>query len=244
MKVTDPVPLSEVVRRAITTMIDDGLYEQGARLPSEQELAKELGVSRVTLRETLKELEEDGIVYRQHGLGTFVAQELPVVECAIQLNLGVSEMIARSGLECSTSFIEVNDDFRDGDIGKIFGDPKARLVAVRRVRNAEERPVVASLDVLPWSPDIDFEATEVMSRSIYQFLEEEVGLQVKEGKAILEPSRANQNVARSLQISPGSSILRLEQVDYSPDMTPILFSQEFWAKQVIKFVVTRIRPSH
>ena len=242
MEQLDSVPLSARVRRAIEEMLQSGGYKPGMRLPSEAKLAKQLGVSRVTLRETLKELEQDGLVVRQHGLGTFVAHKLPVLECAIELNLGVTEMIRRSGLQPSTSKAELVEDHHDEAVAEIFGDKAIRLLALRRVRNADNRPVVVSLDILPWRPDLDFSRLSQLDASVYQFMEEEMGIAVKVGKAILEPVRASSSVAADLQIAPGSLVLLLDQVDYSLEGEPVLVSHEYWEKDVIKFVVTRTRP--
>ena len=67
------IPLSTQTQQYLLGLIEHGTYEPGEQLPSEKELSVKLGISRSTLREALLNLEQEGIVIRRHGVGTFVA---------------------------------------------------------------------------------------------------------------------------------------------------------------------------
>ena len=67
-------PLSEIVAGKLAGMILDGVYQSGYQLPAERDLVKQFGVSRTTLREALKILEDSGIIEVKHGVGSFIAQ--------------------------------------------------------------------------------------------------------------------------------------------------------------------------
>ncbi len=69
---TDQRPLYAQVIDRIKQDIENQVYQEGEKLPSEFELSKQLGISRATLREAFRLLEEDGVVIRRHGVGTFV----------------------------------------------------------------------------------------------------------------------------------------------------------------------------
>src|SRR5947209_7553187 len=85
------------LRRKVAT----GEISPGERLPSEPDLARELGVSRSSLRAAIALLEEDGLVQRLHGSGTYVTHR-PPMRNDLSRNFGVSQMIAAMGLEPGT----------------------------------------------------------------------------------------------------------------------------------------------
>ena len=74
---THPEPLSQRAIEGVIGFIDDQRYQPGSQLPSENDLAAELGISRPTLREALTELQTQGVIERRRGVGTFVADEKP-----------------------------------------------------------------------------------------------------------------------------------------------------------------------
>src|SRR5256885_12119936 len=91
-------PRSVQVREELTQRIDSGVLAAGSRLPSEPALATELGVSRATLREALRALENEGLVRRMWGAGTFVADGRRVAN-SLDANFGVTDAIRAAGME-------------------------------------------------------------------------------------------------------------------------------------------------
>src|SRR6185369_2216490 len=83
--------LTEVAEQEIRTAIADGVYRPGAQLPAESELVQMLGVSRTVVREALRLLEDDGLITRRHGIGTFVRRR-PILQ-NLNFNFGTTEMI-------------------------------------------------------------------------------------------------------------------------------------------------------
>ena len=93
--------LSFSVRDELAGRITSGAIPPGSRLPPEPQLAEDLGVSRATLREALRSLEEDGFVTRRRGAGTF-ATHRPRLRNNLDVNFGVTEAIRASGMEPGT----------------------------------------------------------------------------------------------------------------------------------------------
>jgi GntR family transcriptional regulator len=81
--------------------VQAGEFRAGARLPSEPDLAQDLGVSRSSLRAAIALLEEDGLLRRLHGSGTYVTHK-PLLRNDLSRNFSVSAMIAATGLEPGT----------------------------------------------------------------------------------------------------------------------------------------------
>src|SRR5258708_20867940 len=124
--------------------------KSGDRLLSEPELAKQLGVSRATLREAMRTFETQGLIRRRQGSGTFVVGKAPILDNGLEILESLETMAKRLGLKIS---------FRDLDLGQISADdefPKAlkapvgtRLTHVRRVIRTYIRTVLYLVDVLP-----------------------------------------------------------------------------------------------
>ena len=92
------MPAYQAVRESFLNFIDNNKYKIGDRLPSEHELARILRVSRVTLREAIRQLREDGFLYSRRGSGTFISGNLKQIAGPLDVNNGLSRMIPEAGL--------------------------------------------------------------------------------------------------------------------------------------------------
>src|SRR3989304_7543788 len=85
----------------------------GQRLPSEPELAKQLGVARATLREAMRMFETQGLIRRRQGSGTYVVGQVPVIESGLEVLESLDTMTRRLGLEVSAAELRVEQIFAD-----------------------------------------------------------------------------------------------------------------------------------
>lgn len=224
--------------------IDQGRFPPGTRLPSEPDLAAELGVSRATLREALRALEGEGLLRRRRGSGTYVA-ELPRVANSLDLNFGVTEAIRSAGMRAGIArgrhWIEPASAAEAARLGL---EPGQDVLVVERVRTAEDKPVVLSRDIFPSRligdrPEV---VEEMLQRSIYDVLERDLGVVIHHGVAKFRPVRADHAVASRLGVPRGELLLYLWQVDYAEDGAAVLSSHEFHLADAFDFSVVRRGP--
>src|SRR6187431_3320754 len=97
--------LTEIAEQSLRQAIEQGKFGPGSQLPTEAELCQMLGVSRTVVREALRVLEEDGLVARRHGVGTFV-RDHPILK-NLNFNFGITEMINSAGLGPGTSDLSI-----------------------------------------------------------------------------------------------------------------------------------------
>src|SRR5437667_7852138 len=237
-------PRSAQVRDELTHRIDRGLLPAGSRLPSEPALATELGVSRATLREALRALENEGLVRRMWGAGTFVADGRRVAN-SLDANFGVTDAIRAAGMEAG---IEQARHWMEpattSEAARLELQPGSDVLVVERVRTADGKPVVLSRDMLPGrlvakQPHL---ADEMLKRSIYDVLERDLGIAIHHGVASFRPVRADVTVARRLNIPRGELLLAIWQVDFSDDGVPVLSSYEYHLADAFEFTVLRRGP--
>src|SRR6266545_2596425 len=179
------------VQDELRQRIDQGKLPAGARLPSEPDLAAELGVSRATLREALRALEDEGLRRRQ-GSGTYVADR-PRVANSLDVNFGVTEAIRAAGMRAGIiQGRHWTEPASAAEAARLELEHGQDVLVVERVRTAEGKPVVLSRDVFPSSllGDRTQVVQEMLRRSIYEVLERELGLVIHHGVARFRPVRA------------------------------------------------------
>lgn len=234
-------PLRHSVARALRDRIlADGL-EPGDRLPSEPKLARSLGVSRSSLRAGIALLEEDGLVRRLHGSGTYVSHR-PVVRNDLGRNFSVSSMIAATGVEPGSVDESCVAEAAPLQVATALGvDAETPVCALRRVRTAGDRRVVDSTD---WcrTDVIPLEAMRKLAGgSIYAALAER-GLPVHHGVATMTPDVARGLVAKRLRVQEGALLLTLFQLDSTADGAVVLVSQEHHLAEAFEITVYRRGP--
>jgi len=140
--------LAEQVRDELTELISNGTYNVGDRLPNEDEMSVKFAVSRATVREGYRALIDAGYLSRLHGKGTYVTR-VPQRH-ALDLNVSYTAMIQAAGFTPSIRIISQRvAPADDGDRARLRLDRGAEVVIVERVRFADARPVVYSLDRIP-----------------------------------------------------------------------------------------------
>jgi len=237
-------PLSSSVRETIGARISSGELAAGSRLPPEPELAGEIGVSRATLREALRALEDEGVLTRVRGAGTFVTRRVEVRN-SLDVNFGVTDAIRSGGLRPGSEGVRVVEaEASPEEARRMAVTPGDAVVAVERVRTANGRPVVYSRDVM--SVELVSGHLEVLggleSGSLYEFFERELGVTVHHGVAVLRPLKADRALANRLRIIPGALLLHVRQVDYDEFGRPILYSHEYHLADAFEFSVVRRGP--
>lgn len=230
------------VRRHIASRILD--VPAGSQLPPEPELAAELGVSRATLREALRSLEEEGLVRRTRGAGTFVSDRPRMVN-NLDANFGVTDAIRGSGKDPGTGTRALRIEAASADeADRLDLEPGEDVVVIDRVRTADDKPVVLSRDILPMRLARGDERIlrRLEAGSIYEVLERDLGIVIHHGLATFQPTRADGHVASELAVSRGTLLLYIRQVDFDESGRPVVSSHEHHLADAFEFSVVRRGP--
>jgi GntR family transcriptional regulator len=233
-----PVSLAATLR----SRIDQGAYPVGSRLPSEPDLAAELGVSRPTLREALRVLARDGWLVRRHGSGTFVADRA-VVSNSIDVNFGVGELIRLAGRKPGTSYLAYQLEPADEFLAeRLQVEPGLDIEILTRVRTADGAPVVHSVDYVP-AGLLPPGSLANPSVSLYELLAE-AGHPVTDGIAHLRAVHATAALATQLGVGRRAPLMRIEQVDHDDAGAPVVFSVEHHLPEAFDVVLRRHGPTN
>ena len=219
--------------------IESGKYKEKEKLPSEFQLSRLLGVSRATLREALRILEEENVVSRKHGVGTFVNPK-PIYSSGIEQLNSVTYMVEQSGKKAgsqylTTEFLKPTEEER-----KKFSPKKVETLAkIERVRTADNKPVVFCIDKVP-EDLIPLERVHT-EESLFKLLEEYTGKQVAYAVTYIEPIGYHERIYSILECDPDQSLLLLKQMHYTDDDEPVLYSANYFRPDVFSFHVLRKR---
>lgn len=241
---TEKRTLTEITQQELRQAIDRGTFRPGAQLPTEAELCHMLGVSRTVVREALRALEEDGLVSRRHGVGTFV-RDHPILK-NLNFNFGITEMIESAGLTTGTSHLAIQAEAADQEKAEqLHVAQGTALVTVERVRTADGRPVVYSQDTFAEAllQRTGFDPHLLLTQSIYSVLQTTMGQVIEYGVARLLPMIAPSDVAEKLLLPPNALTLYIVQTDYSPDDEPLVYSREYHLPDAFDFIVWRRGPT-
>ena len=236
--------LTEIAHQELRQAIIGGTFRPGSQLPTEAELCEMLGVSRTVVREALRVLEDDGLVARRHGVGTFVRNR-PILK-NLNFNFGITEMIESAGLKSGTSHLalqkEVANQEKAEQLRVELGTP---LLTVERVRTADGRPVVYSLDTMAESlvQRAGFDPQLLLTESIYSLVQKSLGQVIEYGVARLLPVAAPRHVVEKLGLTPNALALYIVQTDYSSNDEPLVYSCEYHLPDAFDFLVWRRGPT-
>ena len=186
----------------------------GERLPSEPKLAKQLGVSRATLREAMRTFETQGLIRRRQGAGTFVVGDAPVLESGLEALESIQTMAKRMGLSVTVGNLSVETMPANEKQAQKLGVPlNTSLTRVSRVISTSERTAAYLVDILP----ADFLSTDDLpvefNGSVLDFMLDRGDLPTV-AKIGVNASSASSSVAKALEIQRGDVLLRLSSRIY------------------------------
>jgi GntR family transcriptional regulator len=180
----------------------------GQRLTSEPELAKQLGVSRATLREAMRTFETQGLIRRRQGSGTYVVGKVPVMDAGLEVLESLDTMAQRLNLAVSVGELHVEHVTADSESAEGLGVSEGKpLTRIRRVMCADGRPVAYLIDTLPVNVLKADELPEKFSGSVLDFILAR-GDSLTVSRAAISATNATAEVAKALEIQRGDVLLQ------------------------------------
>ncbi len=236
--VKNGISTSQRLHEALGKIIAD--TPTGERLLTEPELAKQLNVSRATLREAMRTFETQGLIYRHQGSGTFVIHPSRIIDTGLEVLESLETISKRIGLHVAMGDHSIIHCPATQEYAQALGiDRNASVLCVSRVITTEGRPVAYLIDVLP----DDLIAVEDLAQS---FTGSMLDLLLKRGSPQLISSRceisadqAKPDVAKALCIQRGDVLLRFIAYLYSNEGRVVDYSYSYFIPGHFNFHVIR-----
>jgi GntR family transcriptional regulator len=214
------VPLYYQIQQRLLEQIRSGTLKAGEPVPSEQEIAARLGVSRMTARQALKSLCDVGLTYRERGKGTFVSANK--LEKNIRQVLSFTEEMRARGMRANSKVLSFDTIPATEEIATALRIPlHETLIRLRRIRCAGSSPMGIESSHLPERLCPDLVRTFDPSASLYQALYERYGIQMAVADEVVEAALAGAQQARMLEIARGSPVFLFTRVSCVQSGQPV-----------------------
>lgn len=232
--------LPERAKEALLRLIADGVFVDG-RLPSEERLAAQLGVSRGTVREALRSIEEEGLVSRQHGVGTRVNRHLVGATSLNRID-GFYDVIRKAGYEPEIASTETLSVDASEDVARRLGRGHATsLVLIERVFLADQEPAIHLIEHVAVDAIAESFAADDVPESIFAFADRFCRCPIDHTVVEIVPTVADEAVRKHLPLGEGEALLRLIETHYSRDGEPLIVSVVHAVDALLRFTVVRKR---
>lgn len=219
---TEGVPLYVKIREAMRAEILQGKLHPGQKIPSEDELAQQYRVSRMTVRQGILDLIKEGLLHRKQGVGTFVSY--PHFDRDHTRLTNFFESAREQGIDASSTVLKIEISAAPEKVAReLLLQPGESVICIRTLRFVNETPVTVHDSYLPHRlfPEIIHEKLENVH--LWDVMEK-FGYRVKRAIQKLEARLASGEIARLLDIKPGSPILYKERKILATDGTAVEFT--------------------
>jgi GntR family transcriptional regulator len=222
------------IYRDLKATIAAGGLAPGDRLPTQRDLAREHGVTVMTVRQALQLLEQEELVVMRHGLGTFVAPAR--VRYPIGNLRSLAQEVAAQGLELKTTVIRRGLDDPHPRVAELLRlDPGAPVYAVERLRSIGSDPIVYQYSWLREPLD----GADLSDVSLYDYLQGEREIEIAHAQEWIRAVALAPHEAGLLQEEPGAAALLSERLTLSADGEPILFDRAYLAGDRVSLATER-----
>jgi GntR family transcriptional regulator len=231
--------LTEQAKSYLKQRILNAEFEDG-RIPSETDLANELGVSRTTIRDALSRLELEGVIYRKQGAGTFVNEAGLQLKSRLEEIWGYEAMLEAHGYTPTTRITRVDQQPAGPKIAQDLNlSPGASLLIIQKLFLADDQPVIFTINHLPINL-IKLPYTRAdFNLPMYHFLPEFCQQHLAYYLSEIVPLNASAELAEMLHLQPNKALLCFEEIGYNQDNVPILKAYSYFRDDLLRLRLIR-----
>ena len=233
------VPLYVQLKRLLETQVIDGSLPPHSRVPSERELSEQYAISRMTARQALAELIQEGRLYTSAGKGTFVAE--PKIQQSLQALTSFSEEMRARGLSPTTQLIRRHKLPANGAVAASLrlaeGTP---VVCIERLRLADAEPMALETACLAFAGAEQLLQLD-LDGSLYDILQERFGLSPAEAVQEFEATLAQPGERALLHLAEGAPVLKLKRTTYDSQSRPFEYVESIYRSDRYRFIARLTR---
>lgn len=223
-------PLYGQVKQILIQKIEDGTYPVNSFIPTEKELQEMFQVSRITIRQAIAQLENDGYVQKERAKGTRVLAS-KIVENMNFISSFHHEMEER-GLSCSLDFVNISKMISNKEVSQHLQIKKgSEVIQLYRVYSVEKEPLTVMIDYLPMALDLNLDVDFFSGGgSLYEYLRKEKSIYITRVTDTISIAYASKKISEFLKVKEKSPLLKRTRVSLDQN------------KRIIEYVVTYYRP--
>lgn len=215
-----PIPLYYQLKQWLEEQIEQKDLKPGDFIPSERELSEQFGISRMTVRQALLELVNEGKLVREKGRGTFVAE--PKISQGLYKLTSFSEDMRSRGMKPGASVVDLQEKKPSTRLqDKLQVKADETIFQITRLRMADDQPMALETTHLPLSRFPGLEQQDFNHISLYDHLRNEYGVDIASASQSIEVAMPRSHDAELLHIRTDTPVLLIERVTFDRSRTPI-----------------------
>lgn len=230
----NPIPLYYQLAEQIREQIKTGHLKPGNQLPSERELSEQSAISRMTVRQAIAYLVQQGVLAVRQGVGTFVA-EPKLVHDTLHLLSFTEEMMRGDGSVSSRVLEQLLVKAPAGVAVELALPPEAPAVKIVRLRLFKGIPLLLETIFVPAGLCPGLEQADLSRTSLYTLMESRYSLRLKRTRQTLEATLANEYESALFSIEPATPMILVEGVTYLDEERPAEYFKAIYRGDRFKF---------
>ncbi|MCL4514183.1 MAG: GntR family transcriptional regulator [Firmicutes bacterium] len=232
----NPIPLYLQIKEFWRKQIEGGALQPGDQIPTDQELCERYDVSRITVKQAINALVNEGLVIRRQGKGTFVAK--PKLQQDLLKLTSFTEDMWQRGLVPGASLLSKELIPAPSEIAKSLQLKEGeKVVRIQRLRLADNEPLAVETLYVPYAVCPELLGDDLGGQSFYGLLENRYGLRLNKAEQFLEGSLATKKEAHLLRIREKDAVLLTERITSLEDGRPVEFAKSVYRGDKYKFHV-------
>lgn len=234
------LPLYYQIKQTIKNWIIGKEFAPGEKIPSEMALAEKFKVNRVTVRQAISELIQEGFLISKRGEGTFVTDNENLINSfSLEFTGFMNELFFHQISKVTTKSVIINRVVPPKLIkSKLELDNETKeVMQIKRIRFLRDRLFSYTINYLPLEIGTRIIEKELYKKPLLQILEQNLGIQFMETVQMIEATFADQEVAENLGIASGLPILVVERIMYGKKHKPVELFQSFYRGDLYKLII-------
>lgn len=214
------IPLYQQLASVLRQQIDAGQLMPGAALPPESSLTRKYRVSRITARQALDLLVEEGLIVRKQGKGTYVCP--PKIQQNLESLEAFAELMAKRGAEQAMRVLEFGPVAAQTPVTSALNvAPSDRVWRIKRCHLLRNTPIAYAVIYLPDNLGRVFDLVQICTTPIYTLLTQNAHVKIKRATQIVRALGADSDTAAILKLPRGAPVMMIERTTFAEDETPV-----------------------
>ena len=235
----DLLPRYYQIKQTIKKWIVNAEISMGEKIPSENELAAMFHVSRLTVRQALAQLVQEGFLNSRRGDGTYVTDNAKLLNSYNLEFSGFMDDLFYQISKSKTKSVEIKRIELTKPIREKLELPENEnsIIQIKRVRFIDDNSFAHTVNYLPVTLGEKLTKKELLKKPLLQIMEQDLGIIFIEAFQTIEASFADQELAEKLKVTPGSPILFVERIMYTKRRKPVELVQSSYRGDLYKYIV-------
>jgi GntR family transcriptional regulator len=236
LQANSPLPMYTQLKEILKTRILEGTYLPNQQMPSESELITSFGVSRITVRHALGELQSEGLIFRVHGKGTFVSRPRAFQDLGSLRGFGTA--MRQMGYETHSKVLSIRTIRPPQHVQeKLCLAKGGKVTELQRLRFLNREPISIDVSYLPSTLGARLVKEDLANNDVFTIMENNFQLALGHADLQISATIVEESMARRLRVEEGAPVLFIERVIHTRDGAPLEYEQLYYRGDAFQFKV-------